>query len=94
MSSILLGNYISLDISNYGPSTYGRLLSPILGPVKSNQRCLIFSYKVTEGSAGGILRVSFGGIPHWSTNDGEGRVIIGLYGFNYDSKVSKFKLYF
>lgn len=80
-----------MDSGSYGSSTAGRLLSPPLLPVKNKQRCLIFSYKVTSGTSSGtpFLTVSFGGIPHWSTSGGEGRVIIGLYQFNVTSKVGK-----
>jgi len=39
-----------------------------------------------------ILKVTFGGIPHWESREGEGRAIIGLYQFNTTSRVSRFKL--
>jgi len=85
-----------LDAGNYGSSTTGRIVSPPLFPVKNKQRCLIFSYKVGSGNSHGIplLTVLFGSIPHWSTSEGEGRVIIGLYRFNITSKVSIFILCF
>lgn len=83
-----------MDAGNYGSSTSGRLISPPLLPSKTKQRCLMFSYKVTSGSSYGphILKVSFGGIPHWATTKGEGKVIIGLYKFNVTSKVNIFNL--
>jgi len=40
-----------------------------------------------------ILKVTFGGIPHWETHKGEGRAIIGLYKLNTTSRVSRFNLY-
>lgn len=94
VSLFLPGNYISLDAGNYGSSTVGRLLSPPLLPVQNKQKCLIFSYKVTSGTSSGtpFLTVTFGGIPHWATSGGEGRVIIGLYQFNVTSKVGIFNL--
>jgi len=87
----LPGNYVSLYAGDYGSSTVGRLLSPPILPLKNKQKCLIFSYKVTssETSHGNAtLLVTFGGIPHWATYGGEGRVIIGLYKLNFTSKVS------
>ncbi|XP_050540682.1 uncharacterized protein LOC126905213 [Daktulosphaira vitifoliae] len=80
-SQYFSGNYISLDTGNYGASTSGKLVSPQLPPVKDKQRCLIFSYKIvnTDNYGRSALIVSYGGIPHWSSNKGEGRTIIGLY---------------
>lgn len=86
-----------MDAGNYGIHTTGKLVSPLLIPVKNKQRCLIFSYKVAPGTslATPILQVFFGGIPHWSTSEGEGRVIIGLYSyFIVKSRVSEFNLWF
>lgn len=85
-----------MDAGNYGLSTFGRLISPPINPTNSKQKCLIFSYKVMPGNSRGIptLTVTFGGIPHWVTSEGEGRVIIGLYQFNVTSKVGIFNLCF
>jgi len=85
-----------LDAGNYGSTTTGRLLSPPISSVRNKQKCLIFAYKVMSGSSNGspILKVTFGGIPHWETHEGEGRVIIGLYKFNTTSRVSRFNFYF
>lgn len=41
-----------------------------------------------------ILKVTFGGIPHWESHEGQGRVIIGLYKMNITTRVSWFKLCF
>lgn len=41
-----------------------------------------------------ILKVTFGGIPHWETHEGEGRAIIGLFKFNTTSRVSRFNFCF
>lgn len=84
-----------MDAGNYGSSTSGRLVSPPIFPIKTKQRCLIFSYKVTPGISYGIsmLKVSFGNIPHWATSEGEGKVIIGLYKFNVVSEVNIFSSY-
>lgn len=81
-----------MDAGNYGSSTFGKLISPQIPPVESKQRCLIFSYKVISGTSHGAhtLTVTFGNIPHWTTSEGEGRVIIGLYKFNISSQVSLF----
>lgn len=85
-----------MDAGSYGSTTTGRLLSPTLLPVRSKQRCLIFAYRVMSGSSNGIptLKVTFGGIPHWESHEGEGRVIIGLYQFNITTRVSRFELRF
>lgn len=81
-----------MDAGNFGFSTVGRLISPLINPSDSKQRCLIFSYKVMAGNSYGTpsLTVTFGSIPHWATNKGEGRVIIGLFQFNVTSKVGIF----
>lgn len=49
-----------------------------------------------SGSSNGppILKVIFGGIPHWETHEGEGRAIIGLFKFNTTSRVSRFNFCF
>lgn len=49
-----------------------------------------------SGNSNGIpiLKVTFGGIPHWESHEGQGRVIIGLYKMNIATKVSWFKLCF
>lgn len=85
-----------MDAGNYGSTTTGKLSSPILPPARNKQRCLIFAYKVMSGNSNGIpiLKVTFGGIPHWESHEGEGRVIIGLYQFNITTKAGRFKLYF
>jgi len=85
-----------LDAGSYGSTTTGKLLSPTLLPVGNKQRCLIFAYRVMSGNSNGIpiLKVTFGGIPHWESHEGEGRVIIGLYQFNISTRVGRFKLYF
>jgi len=84
--------YISLDMRDYGSTTTGQLLSPSLLPVATKQRCLKFSYKVMPGDSHSrpTLKVIFGGIPHWETHEGKGRVIIGLYRFNVSNKVRIF----
>ncbi|XP_025196296.1 uncharacterized protein LOC112595351 [Melanaphis sacchari] len=89
-SEYFKSNYISLDAGNYGSNTFGRLLSPPISSIKSKQRCLIFAYKVMSGSSSGfpILKVTFGGIPHWETHEGEGRAIIGLYQLNTTSRIT------
>lgn len=85
-----------MDAGNYGPNTTGRFVSPPIPPIQNVQRCLVFGYKVMSGSSHGIptLSVTFGGIPHWKTSEGEGKTIIGLYKFNVTSKVSIFYLVF
>lgn len=89
----LIGYYISLDAGTYGSSVTGQLLSPPIQPVNDKQTCLIFSYVVRSGNSHGtvaspILSVTFGGIPHWETSVGEGKVIIGLYKLDIPSTVS------
>lgn len=81
--------YISLDTRDYSSTTVGQLLSPSLLPVATKQRCLKFSYKVMSGNSHSrpTLKVILGGIPHWETHEGEGRVIIGLYRFNVSNQV-------
>jgi len=81
---------------NNGSINTGRLISPSIPPVRSNQRCLIFAYRVMSGNSNDIpiLKVTFGGIPHWETHEGEGRAIIGLYRFNISSRVSRIRLCF
>lgn len=83
-----------MDTENYGSNTIGRLSSPSI-PVNTKQKCLIFSYKVTSGSSlsTSFLKVIFGDIPHWKTSEGEGRVIIGLYQFNYTARVGIFLIF-
>lgn len=87
-----------MDAGNYGgSSTVGRLVSPsIPPPVKNVQRCLVFGYKVMSGSLYGTptLKVTFGGVPHWTTSEGEGKAIIGLYKFNVTANVGIFYLCF
>ncbi|XP_025196925.1 uncharacterized protein LOC112595796 [Melanaphis sacchari] len=82
-------NYISLDAGNDEFTNTGRLISPPVLPVGNDQKCLIFSYRVTSGNSTGspILKISFGGIPHWETHEGQGRAIIGLYQFNTTSRI-------
>ncbi|XP_026808745.1 uncharacterized protein LOC113550967 [Rhopalosiphum maidis] len=87
-SNYFTNNYISLVAGNNEFTNTGRLISPLL-PVSNKQRCLIFAYKVMSGNSNGppILKVTFGGIPHWETHKGEGRAIIGLYKFNTTSRI-------
>ncbi|XP_060862750.1 mucin-3B-like [Metopolophium dirhodum] len=89
-SQYFQSNYISLDAGNYGSTTTGRLLSPAILPVRSKQRCLIFAYKVMSGNSNGIpiLKVTFGGIPHWESHEGQGRVIIGLFKINITTRIT------
>lgn len=93
-----LGNYLSLDARTYGSGVTGRLLSPSIIPVNDNQMCLMFSYVVRSGKsydtiAHPILSVTFGGVPHWVTSVGEGRVVIGLFKLDVPSTVS-YLIYF
>lgn len=88
-----------MDAASYGgSSTVGRLISPpIPPPVQNVQRCLVFGYKVMSGSSYSItptLKVTFGGVPHWITFEGEGKAIIGLYKFNVTANVGIFYLCF
>lgn len=81
---------------NNGSIITGRLKSPPIPAVRSNQRCLIFAYRVMSGNSNDIpiLKVTFGGIPHWETHEGAGRAIIGLYRFNISSSVSRIDFVF
>ncbi|VVC28456.1 Hypothetical protein CINCED_3A016241 [Cinara cedri] len=90
-SDYFSGNYISLDAGNYGSSTFGRLVSPSIPPpiTQNKQRCLIFGYKVMSGKVSGVpkLTVTFGGIPHWETFEGEGKAMIGLFTLNDTARI-------